>query len=713
MESYTYPAAPSGVSDDMIAPSLSFKKNVATVVGSIVAFVFLYLILLTLGILIGFCFAFAGGSLIYYVHNIWVILLGIGLMGIGVMICFFLIKFLFASKKEDHSNKIEATEDEYPELFAFVRKVSEDVGTTFPKHIYFTQEVNAFVSYDSNFRSLFFPVRKNLTIGMGLANMLNLSEFKAVLAHEFGHFSQKSMKAGSYVYQVNKVIYNMLYENSSYSSALQKWANMHQIFALCARITVKVVQAIQWILQRAYHVINKNYLGLSREMEFHADAISAKVSGSNNAIHALRRIDFAGACYSIVIDKYNVWLKENRRGQNAYTQQRLVAATLANESLLPLKNGLPVFNDTETNVYQKFNRVVINNQWASHPTRHQREEALSRLDIIGTVVDTPATVLFRSVTRLEETMTNQIYQDVHFHQPDEVQIGGDFAFENDLRQTREKYNYNAAYNGYYNNRNLCEFDPARVNAASITDIETYIRDTKDLLNKIIATQEDIAALEIVSDKKSDIRNFDFDGEKYNRENAALIKTKLEQLLKQLKKEQLTADETVYHYYYQKASAISADRGIWLRNCYIQYFTVLRLSLDNLNFINEMVALLETFYKDNTKEQAAILASNMESKMIAFKVKVLHAASVLKTVDSLKILPIPTTLEALQDTHYKYLAASSFNSEAIQKTIEFHNLFADWNYDVRMEAQKDLLDKQLQLSNAAIPITANTTVQNYY
>jgi len=686
---------------------------VGIVVGSIIAFAFLYLLLLAAGILLGCCFAIAGLFLVCYIHNIWAILFGVGLVGVGLMICFFLVKFLFATKKENQGDKIEATEEEYPELFAFIRKVSEEVGTRFPKHIYFTQEVNAFVSYDSNFKSLFFPVRKNLTIGIGLANMLNLSEFKAVLAHEFGHFSQRSMKAGCYVYQVNKVIYNMLYENSGYSGTLQKWANMHRVFAFCATITVKVVQSIQWILQRAYHIINKNYLSLSREMEFHADAIAAKVSGSNNAVHALRRIDFANACYNFVIEKYNGWLKENRRGNNAYTQQRLVAATLANESLLPLKNGLPVFTDTETNVYQKFNRVVIDNQWASHPTRHQREEALNKLNIPGTVVETPANVLFGNKTKLEETMTDQIYQNVTFHQPDTLQIGGDSAFEKELKQTREKYNYNVAYNGYYNHRNIREFDPMQTNPGNIIDIDAYIRETKDLNNKIIAAKEDIDALTFVADKKSGIRNFDFDGEKYNRNQAASVKSTLEQSLDQLMKVQLLADETVYRHYFQKASAIDPNRGIWLQNCYQQYFAVLRLSYENLDFINEMVTLLETFYKDNTKEQAVALAHNMENKMEAFKLKVLHSAAVLKSVDSLKVLPIPVALEALQDKHYKYLGTNSFNADALQPTIEFHNLFADWNYDMRMEAQKDLLDKQLQLSDPGTTITASTRVQNYY
>ena len=45
---------------------------------------------------------------------------------------------------------------------------------------------------------------------MGLVNVLTLSEFKAVLAHEFGHFSQNSMKLHRYVYTANRIIADMV-----------------------------------------------------------------------------------------------------------------------------------------------------------------------------------------------------------------------------------------------------------------------------------------------------------------------------------------------------------------------------------------------------------------------------------------------------------------------------------------------------------------------
>lgn len=342
MNKLIYPESPAGVVDDVTEPSADFKKDVASVIGYLFLFAVTYIVLLLAGLALSVLLGITGLGIVYYVHNIMAIVFGLGLAGVGLMVCYFLIKFLFANKKEDNSKCVEVTEAEYPLLFEFVRKLSIETGTQFPKHIYIIPDVNASVSYDSNIKSLIFPVRKNLSIGLGLVNMTNLSEFKAVLAHEFGHFSQESMRAGSYIYQANKVIYNMLYDNEGYGTIINKWANIHPSFALCASATVKIVQAIQWILQQVYGSMNKAYMSLSRQMEFHADAVAARVSGSNNCIHALRRLEFADAAYNHAIGKYNAKLKEQCKAINVYSHQRISASFIADTHKCRIYTACPI-----------------------------------------------------------------------------------------------------------------------------------------------------------------------------------------------------------------------------------------------------------------------------------------------------------------------------------------------------------------------------------
>ena len=138
---------------------------------------------------------------------------------------FFLIKFLFKSHKVERSHFLEIHKEDEPKLFGMIEEIVQSVGTQFPKKVYLSPDVNAGVFYDSSFWSMFLPIRKNLNIGLGLVNTITEQELKSILSHEFGHFSQSSMKLGSYVYNVNQIIFNLLYNNQSYDKMLMAWAN--------------------------------------------------------------------------------------------------------------------------------------------------------------------------------------------------------------------------------------------------------------------------------------------------------------------------------------------------------------------------------------------------------------------------------------------------------------------------------------------------------
>ncbi len=137
---------------------------------------------------------YGGILLIAFLPKFITLMIGIGRIGLGVMVFFFLLKFLFKRNLIDRSNLIEVNARDQPILFEFIRILTKETQTSFPKKVYLSSDVNACVFYNSGFWSMFLPVRKNLQIVLCLVNSLNVSEFKAILAHEFGHFSQKSMK---------------------------------------------------------------------------------------------------------------------------------------------------------------------------------------------------------------------------------------------------------------------------------------------------------------------------------------------------------------------------------------------------------------------------------------------------------------------------------------------------------------------------------------
>lgn len=285
--------------------SSTFRIEAIRSVIAIIAFIIVYFLLFIMALcLVALCFYLA--FLLISARIAWLPLVAaIGLVGCGVMVFVFLIKFLFSTSNADENDCIEVTESDQPVLLESIRSLSKQIGTAMPKKVFLSSEVNASVSYSSSFWSTFLPVKKNLRIGMGLVNSLNVSELEAVIAHEFGHFSQRSMKVGSWVYQVNKIIYDMLGNNTGFNKSLMKWAEASGIFMFFSKITIWIIKGIQWVLHQMYKVVNKNYRTLSRQMEFHADLVAASARGSNNMVHALLRVDIGDTAFNQTIDACN------------------------------------------------------------------------------------------------------------------------------------------------------------------------------------------------------------------------------------------------------------------------------------------------------------------------------------------------------------------------------------------------------------------------
>jgi len=394
-----------------IEPSAEFKKKVITALLAIASFCLVYILLIAAAVILAIICVYAGGFVIALRPSFLTLSLGLGLIALAGSVLFFLIKFIFASTKNYNPSRVEISETEQPMLFAFIRDLTTETGTRFPKKIFLSPDVNACVFYNSSFWSMLFPAKKNLEIGIGLVNSVNVSEFKAIMAHEFGHFSQKSMKLGSLTYNVNKVIYNILFENSGYTDFLSAWAKIGNVLAIFASITAAIARGIQGILREMYKVVNKSYMGLSREMEFHADAVAASVSGGNNMISALARIEVASGCYDTALNKAGEWLKENRVAKNVFTNQLTVYKGVAKEHNLPLQNGLPAINARFIERFSK-SRINYKDQWASHPSFTDRKANVEALNMHSDTDETSAWSLFNNATALQEQMTANLYRSI-------------------------------------------------------------------------------------------------------------------------------------------------------------------------------------------------------------------------------------------------------------------------------------------------------------
>ena len=327
--------------------SPEFKTQTTKAVLAILLFITAYLLMLVLAAALTALCIYGGIMLIASHPMFFTLAIGIGLASLGILVLIFLLKFIFKSHKTDLSHLTEIKRSDEPKLFALIDEIVNEVETNFPKKVYLSTDVNAAVFYDSSFWSMFFPVKKNLQIGLGLVNTVTQSELKAILSHEFGHFSQKTMKVGSYVYNVNQVIFNLLLDNKSYDNMISKWANASGYFSIFVIIAIQIIEGVKWILRQIYGVVNKSYMALSREMEFHADEIAAHVTGYEPLKNALLRSSLADHSMSSVLSFYDRKIPENIKSENIYTEHLFVTNFFAKNNNIEITNNLPNISEDD------------------------------------------------------------------------------------------------------------------------------------------------------------------------------------------------------------------------------------------------------------------------------------------------------------------------------------------------------------------------------
>src|SRR5579862_6861974 len=106
--------------------SAGFRRQVHKVIGSIILFMIVYLLLVAAAIGLAFICGWLGIFIMTGLHNIVAIGFGLGLMGLGVSVIVFLIKFIFAVSKDENPQRVLITEATQPRLFDFIRKLAKE-----------------------------------------------------------------------------------------------------------------------------------------------------------------------------------------------------------------------------------------------------------------------------------------------------------------------------------------------------------------------------------------------------------------------------------------------------------------------------------------------------------------------------------------------------------------------------------------------------------
>lgn len=88
---------------------------------------------------------------------------------------------------------------QHPLLFAELEKIAASLNEPMPREVYLIGDVNAWVADRGG--TLGFGSRRVMGLGFPLMSILTVSQFRAVLAHEFAHYYGGDTSLGPWVYK--------------------------------------------------------------------------------------------------------------------------------------------------------------------------------------------------------------------------------------------------------------------------------------------------------------------------------------------------------------------------------------------------------------------------------------------------------------------------------------------------------------------------------
>ncbi|MCU0407134.1 MAG: M48 family metallopeptidase [Ignavibacteriaceae bacterium] len=678
-----------------------YRSRAIRTIFAIIFFIIVYLVVLILSFALVASIFYSAILLLQLVkHNRWgiyIIFLFILIVFIAIILLVFILTFFFRKYTVDRSGWIEIFKDEQPKLFKIIDSISKEIGTNFPQKVYLGSGVEAMVFYDSNFRNLFFPSKENLMIGLGLVNSMSESELKAILTHEFGHFTQKSLNVYSYVYIENQIIYKMLIDEEFYQTLLHKFL----VVGRFSWIVIYYSRIIRWILRKAYDVVSKSYMALSREMEFHADEISATVSGSIPAVTALLRTGLAWDSFNYVWQFYYNHLSDNIKAENLYPQHSFVMNQIAERYGVQFSKGLP---QVKKETLARFNRskLIIINQWASHPSVDDRIKKLEELNVDSKICGDSAWNFFTNKEDIQKEITAKLFRNWQFSESPANLTLEEFVqkYSDDL----DKNSFNKKYSYFYDNRGISTFDVnvaiEKVDENNFNNFsEVYSEANVNFIYQFSGIDYDIKTIDSISKGEWKIESFEYDGIKYQIKESKQL---LDKLLKQheaLYQKVNEIDIEIFKYFFRLSKLVGRDSE--LVKSYETYFYFVKEDKSNLQIYLDLINSMQFIYRINSFNQIRIKLEEMHCKESVFRERM------EKLLDDENYQSILNAEQREKFTNYlekewTYFDGQNYNQEELKILEEAIFQFYELCSRAPFYALKKLLDFQIELVERGNP-----------
>lgn len=252
------------------------------------------------------------------------------------------------------------TRARYPHFFAMLDEVAATTGQAAPAEVYALNEINAFVTQRGGLMG--FGSRRVMGVGLPLVQHLSTAELKAVIGHEFGHYDSGDVALGPWIYKTRAAIGRTI-------AGMEHRQWLAKPFEWYGNLFLRLTHAI------------------SRQQEFAADAIGARVGGRAAMASALHRVATLAPAYSSYLGQY-------------------VGPAVNVGRLPPLLDGFSRFlNDDDNRAW--LSRMAEHeatfgetNTYDTHPSLKDRLASLTTVPAGPAASDAPATPLVPDADRL-------------------------------------------------------------------------------------------------------------------------------------------------------------------------------------------------------------------------------------------------------------------------------------------------------------------------
>jgi Zn-dependent protease with chaperone function len=403
---HVYPQGPAAVPPNLTAATSTYKQRAWLAMLGLTTFIALY-------------FALSG----WFAWTAWRLfsaMFGAGgkfeLGAFVVAVCsaflaVFMLKALFFIQHRYSIDDIEVTRADQPRLFDFIDRLADEARAPRAHKVYLSARVNAAVFYDLSLLNLIIPSKKNLEIGLGLINVLSLGELKAVLAHEFGHFAQRSMAVGRWVYISQQIAGHIIARRDALDRLLQQLSRLDLRIAWVGWLLSIIIWSIRSLMDVLFRGVLLAQRALSRQMEFQADLVAVSLTGSDALVHALHKLQAADDAWDKALSFANSEAANKRAVGDLFLVQDRIIERMREILSQPMYCRVPPIPATAREAHRVFKAELAQppRMWVTHPPSTEREENAKRRYVQAAIDERSAWDLFHDPQAVKIRMSAHLF----------------------------------------------------------------------------------------------------------------------------------------------------------------------------------------------------------------------------------------------------------------------------------------------------------------